>query len=139
MQKILVILVVIVLVAVAGWYQFGRAPVPHAVAGGTIVPNITVPELAGNALIGSRIFAANCAACHGEKAGGLDGAGPPLVHKIYEPSHHGDASFLLAVRNGVRSHHWKFGNMAPVEGLSDADVAMVVEFVRAVQRENGVF
>ena len=45
---------------------------------------------------------------------------------------------MLAVRNGVRSHHWRFGSMLPVEGLSDGDVELVVEYVRALQRANGI-
>ena len=64
--------------------------------------------------------------------------GPPLVHVIYEPSHHGDAAFVLAVRPGVRAHHWPFGNMLPVEGVSDRAVADIIAYVRALQRANGI-
>ncbi|SPH18256.1 hypothetical protein DEA8626_01788 [Defluviimonas aquaemixtae] len=60
------------------------------------------------------------------------------MHKIYEPSHHGDAAFLVAVRNGVRQHHWDFGNMLPVEGLTDGDVKYIVRYVRELQFENGI-
>ena len=63
---------------------------------------------------------------------------PPLVHKIYEPSHHGDEAFYRAVSNGVRSHHWDFGNMPPIEGLTRADVGTIVAYVRALQSENGI-
>jgi cytochrome c1 len=42
------------------------------------------------------------------------------------------------VRNGVRSHHWGFGDMPPIDGLTDADVTNVVAYVRALQRENGI-
>ena len=58
-------------------------------------------------------------------AAGQNGVSSPLVHKIYEPSHHSDMAFVLAAKNGVRSHHWNFGNMPPVKGLTDADVKMV--------------
>lgn len=128
----------VAILALAMWYQNSRQTEQVAQDGSAIVMGIELPDLDGNSLIGSRVFAANCAACHGDNAGGLQGSGPPLVHKIYEPSHHGDGAFLLAVRNGVRSHHWRFGDMAPIQGLSDADVAMVVEYVRALQRENGI-
>lgn len=87
---------------------------------------------------GKRGFDAVCAKCHGTNAQGREGSGPPLVHKIYEPSHHGDMAFLLAAQNGVRSHHWKFGNMPPVEGVTQADVKNIVAYVRALQRENGI-
>jgi len=66
------------------------------------------------------------------------GVAPPLVHKIYEPNHHGDMAFLMAARNGVRAHHWKFGNMPPVEGITDAEVITIVAYVRALQRANGI-
>ena len=48
-------------------------------------------------------------------------------------------SFLLAVRRGVRAHHWRFGNMAPVPGLSDTEVKEVIRYVRALQRAKGIF
>ena len=101
--------------------------------------NVTVPEtLSANAEIGKVAFEAKCAVCHGANAAGQDGVAPPLVHKIYEPSHHGDAAFLLAAKNGVRAHHWRFGNMPAVEGVTDADVKMIVAYVRELQRANGI-
>lgn len=106
---------------------------------GDPIAQVTLPaEFSTNAQIGERVFEAKCVACHGVNAAGQNGIAPPLVHKIYEPNHHGDASFLLAAKNGVRSHHWKFGDMPPVEGLTDADVKMVVVYVRELQRANGI-
>ena len=64
--------------------------------------------------------------------------GPPLVHKIYEPGHHADAAFLLAVRQGARAHHWSFGDMPPIPGVSDAEVGQIVAYVRALQKEAGI-
>ncbi len=101
--------------------------------------SIRLPEdLSDDARIGKRGFEAKCATCHGENAAGQDGVAPPLVHKIYEPNHHADMAFLLAARNGVRSHHWRFGDMPPVEGLTDADVAHITLYVRELQRANGI-
>lgn len=100
--------------------------------------DVTLPELTGNAVIGAKVFAAKCAACHGENGSGNDEKGPPLIHKIYEPSHHGDAAFLLAAQGGVRSHHWKFGNMPAVAGITPAEVGMIVDFIRQVQQANGI-
>ena len=96
-------------------------------------------ELSSNAQIGKLAFEAKCAECHGANAAGQNGVAPPLVHKIYEPSHHSDMAFVLAAKNGVRSHHWNFGNMPPVEGLTDADVKMIARYVRELQAENGIF
>ena len=100
---------------------------------------ITLPDsLSDRARLGKRGFDAVCAACHGENAAGRDGMGPPLVHKIYEPSHHGDMSFEMAVQNGVRAHHWSFGDMPPQDGLTRADVIDIVAYVRELQRANGI-
>ncbi|MBV7409406.1 cytochrome c [Maritimibacter sp. DP1N21-5] len=99
---------------------------------------VSVPELDGQAAEGRLVYVANCAGCHGPNAGGLEGAGPPLVHKIYEPSHHGDMAFYLAAVQGVRAHHWDYGDMPPVTGVTEAEVASIVSFVRALQRENGI-
>lgn len=98
-----------------------------------VLPALTRSEAAGQAS-----FAANCAACHGPNAGGIEGAGPPLIHKIYEPGHHADISFFYAATRGVKSHHWPFGDMAPVAGVTEDDILSIIAFVRRVQRENGI-
>ena len=106
---------------------------------GAAMVEVALPEaLSENAQIGKAAFEAKCAVCHGTNAAGQDGVAPPLVHKIYEPSHHGDGSFLVAVRNGVRAHHWRFGNMPPVDGLTEGDVKMIVAYIRELQRANGI-
>ncbi len=106
---------------------------------GQPLAQVSVPQLSAAAMAGQVAFEANCAACHGENAAGRDGAGPPLIHRIYEPNHHGDAAFFLAARQGVRSHHWPFGNMPPVAGVSDDEVASIVAYVRELQRANGIY
>ncbi|MAW88066.1 MAG: cytochrome C [Phyllobacteriaceae bacterium] len=105
---------------------------------GAALADVTVPPLTGAALEGKAVFDAHCAACHGENAAGRDGAGPPLVHTIYRPAHHADASFILAARNGVIAHHWSFGNMPPVPQVNDEEVARVIAYVRRLQEANGI-
>ncbi len=106
---------------------------------GAALVALTVPEdLSEQARIGKRGFDAICAACHGANAAGRNGMGPPLVHKIYEPSHHADAAFQIPVRGGVRAHHWRFGNMPPQKGLTDADVKAITRYVRELQLANGI-
>ena len=99
--------------------------------------DITVPVLSDVAQRGQTLFETNCATCHGVNAAGGQG-GPPLIHKIYNPGHHGDVAFLMAVRRGVRQHHWRFGNMPPQRQVSDVQVADIVRFVRELQVANGI-
>jgi len=105
--------------------------------GGAIVA-VEVPNIEGNAAIGKRIFDSSCAACHGANAAGTNGLAPPLVHKIYEPGHHADEAFQRAAANGVKAHHWPFGDMPPVSGLTRGDVSMIITYVRELQRANGI-
>ena len=86
---------------------------------------------------GERRYDASCRPCHGPLGTGTE-AGPPLVHEIYEPSHHSDAAFQLAAIRGVRSHHWTFGNMPPVPDVDSTDVAEITAYVRWLQRQAGI-
>lgn len=91
----------------------------------------------GDAIQGDKLFHTKCAACHGKLAMGSNN-GPPLVNKIYEPGHHGDLSFYRAVKSGVQRHHWQFGNMPPVNGVTPEDVAHIIAYVRNQQRKAGI-
>ena len=106
---------------------------------GAPMVEVSLPaELSDQAQMGKRAYEAKCAECHGKNAAGQNGVAPPLVHKIYEPNHHSDMAFVMAAKNGVRAHHWNFGNMPPVEGLTDGDVKLIARYVRELQRENGI-
>jgi len=85
----------------------------------------------------ARLVMASMRSCHGQHAIGSD-RGPPLIHIIYEPSHHNDGSFYRAVAQGVRGHHWRFGNMPRIEGVGEADVEKIIVYVRETQRANGI-
>ena len=100
--------------------------------------DLAMPDLTVAAKNGKQSFAENCAACHGTNAAGSSN-GPPLIHQIYEPSHHGDRSFYRAVRAGVTAHHWRFGNMPPITTVSKQDVDNIIVYIREVQRANGIF
>ncbi len=105
----------------------------------TALVSVILPEqFSENAKIGKRIFEAKCASCHGQNAEGQKGIAPPLIHKYYEPSHHGNESIQRAVALGVTAHHWPFGNMPPVEGLTRGDVSTIISYVRELQRANGI-
>ncbi|MBK7135941.1 MAG: cytochrome c [Rhodocyclales bacterium] len=95
------------------------------------------PGLMPNPSAGKALYEKNCASCHGPELQGTD-KGPPFLHRVYEPSHHGDAAFQMAARNGVRAHHWKFGDMPPVPGIRPDDVAHITAYVRMQQRKAGI-
>jgi len=85
---------------------------------------------------GARLYAANCAECHGADLGGTD-KGPSQLSIVYEPGHHPDEAFQLAVLRGSPAHHWDFGPMPPVPGLSPEEVEAIIAFVRERQRVEG--
>ena len=107
---------------------------------GEPITDVLVPDqISELGWLGKNFFELKCQSCHGINAAGRHEIGPPLVHKIYEPSHHSDQSFYRAVALGVKSHHWPLGNMAAVEGLTKGDVKAIISYVRELQRENGIF
>ena len=85
---------------------------------------------------GAEVYAESCASCHGADLRGTD-KGPSHLSIVYEPNHHTDDSFRSAIANGAPQHHSNFGDMEPVEGLSDDDVEAVIAFVRAEQERQG--
>ena len=100
--------------------------------------SITVPDLSVVARTGAELFTANCSDCHGPTAGGSS-QDPPLIDSTYEPGHHADFSFHVAVNQGSPQHHWPFGDMDPVPGLSPEEVDRIVCYVRELQYANGIF
>lgn len=87
---------------------------------------------------GEAKFNANCSVCHGKQGVGTQ-QGPPLVHKIYEPNHHGDVAFQRAAAMGVKAHHWQFGNMPKIENVTPDDVDEIIRYVRWLQKQAGIF
>ncbi len=103
-----------------------------------IAPVSAQSKLPKGLVKGESLFNKNCALCHGQAGMGTN-SGPPLVHKIYEPNHHADESFHRAVHDGVVAHHWRFGNMPPLHNLSHDTVDQIIQYVRWLQREAGIF
>lgn len=139
--RLVAALAVTVVLLVAGgvlWKgQLSQVGLPAEDEGPMVI--VKVPNLTGEAREGEGLFQESCAACHGGNAEGRQGLGPPLIHKIYKPSHHGDGAFLLAVNRGVRAHHWTLGDMPPVAGVSGQDIGKIVTYVRSLQRANGIY
>ena len=96
---------------------------PKSAVGGATVPVELQP--------GESKFQAHCSVCHGPQGTGTQ-QGPPLVHKIYEPNHHGDAAFQRAAASGVKADALA-GLAALIEGELDAEEWMAR--LRLVERE----
>lgn len=87
---------------------------------------------------GQQLFQQNCSACHGSTLKGSE-QGPPLLHPFYKPSHHGDASFYRAGLKGVKAHHWKFGDMPAVPGMTEAKMKSIIQFIRYYQKQQQLY
>lgn len=107
-----------------------------APAGGAHVV-VKVPQLSALAIKGEKVFNANCVVCHGKNGAGTK-TGPPLVHDIYNPGHHGDQSFYLAAKRGTPQHHWPYGNMPPQPQVKHSQLKGIIKYVRELQRANGI-
>jgi len=95
------------------------------------------PGFFPNSAKGERLYKEKCVECHGADLRGTD-KGPPQIHIYYVPNHHSDAAYQLAVRNGVRQHHWHFGDMPPIPGLTPEDVGHIIAYIRREQRKAGL-
>jgi mono/diheme cytochrome c family protein len=87
---------------------------------------------------GEALFTNNCSVCHGIGARGTK-QGPPFLDKIYEPNHHADSAFYRAAELGVRAHHWKFGDMPKIPGVTRDDLTQIIAYIRWLQNQAGIF
>jgi mono/diheme cytochrome c family protein len=87
---------------------------------------------------GQLLYQEYCSSCHGLQLNGSD-KGPPLIHPFYKPSHHNDSSFYRAALNGVKQHHWNFGDMPPVAGITPEKMDRILPYLRFYQRQKELF
>ncbi|MDH3389242.1 MAG: cytochrome c [Gammaproteobacteria bacterium] len=110
-----------------------------------LMPIITAPAIASEDIDipfhlgkGQLLYEKYCSSCHGLQLNGSD-KGPPLIHPFYKPSHHGDKSFYRAVLQGVKQHHWNFGDMPAVAGMTPKKMDSLVPYVRYYQQQKNLF
>ena len=102
-------------------------------------PNAVVqPKMTPALNLGKLNYEAKCAKCHGRNTAGTN-KGPTFLHRVYHPGHHGDAAFYRAAKSGAPAHHWPFGNMPTVDGVTDEQIKSIILYVRAMQKANGLF
>ncbi len=87
------------------------------------------PGFQGDPAQGVQLFSSYCQSCHGATGYGSE-QGPPLVDKVYRPAHHADFAFHVAVRDGMRQHHWGFGDMPAVADITPEQTEHVIAFIR---------
>jgi len=107
----------------------------EAVAADEEVVEATVVPLAADA-DGTAVYQGRCASCHGDDLRGTN-KGPSQLSIVYEPNHHGDASFRSAIRNGTQQHHWDFGDMPAVTDITDEQIELVISYIREQQEALG--
>ncbi len=110
-----------------------------ALAAAPLAPDsVQVPKMTPELNLGKLNYEAKCASCHGINTVGTD-KGPTFLHRVYHPGHHGDGAFYQAPKNGVRAHHWPFGDMPAVDGITDSQIEKIIAYIRALQQANGIF
>lgn len=87
---------------------------------------------------GQVLYEMHCSSCHGQDLTGAE-KGPPLLHPFYKPSHHGDAAFYKAALKGARAHHWDFGDMQPVQGMTKKKMDSILPYIRFYQQKKNLY
>ncbi len=88
-------------------------------------------RLSPDAKKGKLIYDRACQSCHGRYGTGST-KGPALL--AYLARHHSNQTFYDAVRNGVKQHHWSFGDMPAIPGVKRDDVTNIIKFIRELQK-----
>ena len=76
------------------------------------------PGLMPNPVQGKALYAQHCASCHGADLKGSN-QGPPMLHRIYEPSHHADMAITVTITVKGKVHQ-KQRRKSLSSGLSSA-------------------
>ncbi len=138
-QKVVVAVVAVLSALIVAWSYLPGFPGGSSTASnaGSTAQTLVLPEFTTLAQAGQEAFQQNCSACHGATATGTD-RGPSLIDTIYRPGVHSDMAIVLAPRNGVRSHHWRFGNMPRIDGVTEEQIRGIIQFIRELQKANGI-
>jgi mono/diheme cytochrome c family protein len=122
------------LVALGVLWLTGRFGAPQQPSQAPQAPSKPLPEVFA---AGESQYNSHCAPCHGPAATG-SAQGPSFLSQIYAPNHHSDASFFLAVKQGVRAHHWQFGDMPALPEVTPEHVGEIILYVRWLQQQAGI-
>ncbi len=132
------IAIIAVLVAGGAIVSYNLQPSISQPGDGKPMVALDLPQFSALEKAGEELYNLSCAACHGVDVRGKEGIAPSFVNTIYQPKFHADGAFYIAVQSGVRAHHYGFGSMPAIEGVEREDVATIIAYIRAIQRENGI-
>jgi mono/diheme cytochrome c family protein len=105
----------------AGYW--GGEMVLHPAAENPAATSISSPNESAEVMRGHELFMLNCAHCHGDDARGTDDA--PDLTKLQKS----EARIAAVVRNGIKGEMPRFN-----QKLTDADVKMLIRFIRSLNR-----
>ena len=83
---------------------------------------------------GLALYNGHCLSCHGIEGRGTD-RGPALVHPLYGLENLSDQAFTQAVFYGAPQRHFRFGPMEAIKALKQVEIAQILAYVRAVQKD----
>ena len=125
------LLMMAILVVLTTFTMWGRETI-------SIKASVVVPELTTEQQAGRVAFAKYCQECHGADASGGSRTGQPLIHPMYRENVFPDHVFKKAIRDGKREKNWRFGEMPPTKGITEAQIDNITSYIRAVQIASGI-
>jgi mono/diheme cytochrome c family protein len=127
--------------------RFSRSAIPLTLAAATVLLAAALPAQAqtsaGSTDAGSRVYAANCAACHQAGGTGMAGAFPPLAGHVPDLLKQADGRsyvekvLLFGLEGDINVNGNNYAGAMPAwSALSDSDIANVLNYVSSAW-ENG--
>jgi mono/diheme cytochrome c family protein len=124
-------------------------PVPSALIALAVaamgVATAVLPAVAGETASGAAVFAARCAVCHGAEASGIPGSFPSLHEQVvaFAKTPEGRDYLVMVVTTGLMGElnvagATYRGVMPAQSGLSEGEVAAVLEFLASARGKNAV-
>ena len=142
MKKILFIFVVVLLLALGGFFYFMTKSQPVAE-----IKQIDDEVLYAQIQLGSQLYATNCASCHGEQLQGNpkwnittdeDGDNlPPPLNGTGHTWHHSPEQLFNIIKYGLKIYNEGYkGKMQGTPDLSDEDVWSILAYIKYVWPES---
>ena len=131
------------MLAVIAWIVFGAvAALVYVALSGEGDDGVTVEviaaELSEEAIQGEALFKANCPGVPRRERGGHEAGSAADSRHLQSGSPFGQGFLSGGRRLGVRAHHWPYGDMPPQPQVKEAEVALIIRYIRELQEANGI-